>query len=154
MPESLPPLALIEAVLAVHGTIPPRREWHPRFGTARCANGIVHHAHLPARSVVVSCLRVLAQQKRIERIGTHIQVHQFAVAALTVSLSASRAQNGTCQAAMLTELAFGIGVFECVFALLADYGCGHFSLDAGYVRSANCTSTFARSGQSCGTRIP
>ena len=117
--EELLPVAGVVAILAIHRAVAPRYEWHFGSSAAGGAGGAVHGANV-ADSPLAACLGAFTQQERIKRIRAHVEVHQVAIAAGTVTLAAGRTKERSGKAAKLAELLLCFRVAERVVTLLAD----------------------------------
>lgn len=129
MRARLPPLAGVEAILAVHRAVTAGDEWNAGIAATFSTGGSMHGAHIAtiAVAVAVAGLSVFSNEERIERIRSHVEVYQISVASLSVTLPARCAQKWSRKPMKLPELALGGGVVKFGITLLADY-CGCHAL--------------------------
>lgn len=117
--EELFPVAGVVAILAIYRSVATGDERHLGRCAAGSAGGAVHCANV-ADSPLAPRLSTFTQQERIKRIRAHVEVHQVAIAAGTVTLAAGRTKERTGKAAKLAELLLCFRVAERVVTLLAD----------------------------------
>src|SRR5699024_12321846 len=92
-----------------------------------------------AVAVSVASLGIFANQERIRRIRAHIEVHQVAITALAITLSAAGTHHRPREAVEFAELLFSGGVVKVRITLFTDYRGRHSHLIVSSFYSHNCT---------------